>query len=460
MLLKSDGDVAIAGDVDAALREIAIATPDLVLLDLVMPGRSGLDLLEELAKRGVRAPVIVLTATNTVSAAVQAMKHGAADFVTKPFELEALRIKVRNLIEKHDLQCEVERLRDEVEERQQLGRMVGRSAAMRDIFRAVERIARAEATVLVSGESGTGKELVARAIHDLSPRCAGPFIAVNCGAISSDLIESELFGHEKGAFTGAIDRRIGRIESANKGTLFLDEIGELEPGLQVKLLRALQERTFERVGSSSSISVDVRIVAATNRDLTAEVAAGRFREDLYYRIAVVPVKLPPLRDRREDIRLLAQTFLVRIQASRAGASAGTAAGGATAGRVVAPPKKLSAAALGSLEGYRWPGNVRELENAIEHGLALCDGDTIELKDLPLSVGRSGQAEALREQWRQGERSFDDTVTRFETEILREALESHQWNQTRTANGLGITRRVLKLKMDKLAIESRGGDEAD
>ena len=446
MLLKSDGDVAIAGDVDAALREVAIATPDVVLLDLVMPGRSGLELLEELRERGVRAPVIVLTATNTVSAAVQAMKHGAADFVTKPFELEALRIKVRNLIEKHDLQREVERLRDEVEDRQQLGRMVGRSTAMRDIFRAVERIARAEATVLVSGESGTGKELVARAIHDLSPRKAGPFIAVNCGAIPSELIESELFGHEKGAFTGAIDRRIGRIESAHKGTLFLDEIGELEPAVQVKLLRALQERTFERVGSSSSISVDVRFVAATNRDLNAEVAAGRFREDLYYRVAVVPVKLPPLRDRREDIRLLAQTFLTRIQAIRGSAPETT--------------KKLSAAALGALEGYRWPGNVRELENAIEHGLALCESDTIELKDLPLSVGRTGQAEALREQWRQGERSFDDTVTRFETEILREALESHQWNQTRTATGLGITRRVLKLKMDKLGIESRGGDDGD
>ena len=446
MLFKSDGDVAIAGDVDAALREVAIATPDVVLLDLVMPGRSGLELLEELRERGVRAPVIVLTATNTVSAAVQAMKHGAADFVTKPFELEALRIKVRNLIEKHDLQREVERLRDEVEDRQQLGRMVGRSTAMRDIFRAVERIARAEATVLVSGESGTGKELVARAIHDLSPRKAGPFIAVNCGAIPSELIESELFGHEKGAFTGAIDRRIGRIESAHKGTLFLDEIGELEPAVQVKLLRALQERTFERVGSSSSISVDVRFVAATNRDLNAEVAAGRFREDLYYRVAVVPVKLPPLRDRREDIRLLAQTFLTRIQTIRGSAPETT--------------KKLSAAALGALEGYRWPGNVRELENAIEHGLALCESDTIELIDLPLSVGRTGQAEALREQWRQGERSFDDTVTRFETEILREALESHQWNQTRTATGLGITRRVLKLKMDKLGIESRGGDEGD
>ena len=438
MLLKSEGDVTIAGDVDAALREVALATPDLVLLDLVMPGRSGLELLAELSERGVRAPVIVLTATNTVNAAVEAMKRGAADFITKPFELDALRIKVRRLIEKRELEEEVERLRDEVEDRQQLGGMVGRSDIMRAIFRTVERIAKAEATVLVSGESGTGKELVARAIHDLSSRSEGPFIAVNCGAIPRELIESELFGHEKGAFTGATDRRIGRLESADGGTLFLDEIGELDPATQVKLLRALQERNFERVGSNATISVDLRIVTATNRDLAKEVAEGNFREDLYYRVNVVPVELPPLRERREDIRLLAHTFL-----ARAGAE-----------------KKLTPAALGSLEGYNWPGNVRELENAIEHGLALCDGDMIDQQDLPISIGRTGQAEALREQWRQGERSFEETVVRFETEILRESLESHHWNQTRTANALGITRRVLKLKMDKLGIEDPDGSSTD
>ena len=435
MLLKSEGDVAIAGDVDAALREVALATPDLILLDLVMPGRSGLDLLAELSERGVRAPVIVLTATNTVNAAVEAMKRGAADFVTKPFELDALRIKVRNLLEKRELEEEVERLRDEVEDRQQFAGMIGRSDVMRAIFRNIERVARAEATVLISGESGTGKELVARAIHDLSSRSGGPFVAVNCGAIPRELIESELFGHEKGAFTGATERRIGRIESANGGTLFLDEIGELDPQVQVKLLRALQERAFERVGSSTTLTVDLRIVAATNRDLAREVAEGNFREDLYYRVNVVPIVLPPLRERREDIRPLAESFLAR---------AGTG-------------KRLTPAALGSLEGYSWPGNVRELENAIEHGLALSEGDTIDQQDLPISVGRTGQAEALREQWRQGERSFEETVVRFETEILREALENHHWNQTRTANALGITRRVLKLKMDKLGIEDPNGE---
>jgi DNA-binding NtrC family response regulator len=434
MLLKSEGEIHIAGDAEAALREVALQTPDLVLVDLVMPGRSGLDLLADLSERGVRAPIIVLTATNTVNAAVEAMKRGAADFITKPFELDALRIKVRNLLETGELVREVERLRDEVEDRQQLCGLVGRSDVMRVIFRTVERIAKAEATVLVSGESGTGKELVAQAIHELSGRSEGPFVAVNCGAIPRELIESELFGHEKGAFTGATDRRIGRIESADKGTLFLDEIGELDPAVQVKLLRALQERTFERVGSSSSITVDVRIVTATNRDLAQEVANGNFREDLYYRINVVPVALPPLRERREDIRLLAETFVTRAD----------------------PTKKLTRTAIASLEGYSWPGNVRELQNAIEHGMALCEGDTIDLADLPISIGRTGQAEALREQWRQGEHGFEETVKRFETEILREALESHLWNQTRTANALGITRRVLKLKMDKLGIDAPDG----
>ncbi len=439
MLLRSEGDISIAGDVESALREVSDSTPDLVLLDLVMPRRSGLELLAELNERGVRAPVIVLTATNTVNAAVEAMKRGASDFITKPFELDALRIKVRNLLEQRELVREVERLRDEVDDRQQLCGLVGRSDAMRAIFRIVERIADAQATVLIVGESGTGKELVAHAIHDLSERASGPFIAVNCGAIPRELIESELFGHEKGAFTGATDRRIGRIESADRGTLVLDEIGELDPTAQVKLLRALQERSFERVGSSKSITVDVRIVAATNLDLDQQVAAGKFREDLFYRVNVVPVALPPLRERREDIRLLAETFLARASTL----------------------KKLTASALAALEGYNWPGNVRELQNALEHGQAFCDGDTIDRQDLPISVGRTGQAEALREQWRQGERGYEETVMQFETEILRESLESNLWNQTRTANALDITRRVLKLKMDKLGIiPPDGSREAD
>ncbi len=438
MILKGECEVHTAEDVDSALRTIAELSPDLVLLDVVMPGRNGLELLGELRARELETPVIVLTASNTVSIAVQAMKLGAADFITKPFEVDALRIKVRQLLDRRQLEQEVLRLRDEVSERQQLGSLVGRSPVMREVFRTVERIARAEATVLISGESGTGKELVARAIHDLGRHADGPFVAVNCGAIPRELIESELFGHERGAFTGATDLRIGRFEAAAGGTLLLDEIGELEPSVQVKLLRALQERVVERLGSSASIGFDARVVAATNRDLEQEVAAGRFRSDLYYRVNVVPIHVPPLRERREDVALLANTFIGRM-AERRGEAAGQSI-------------RLSRAALAALEGYAWPGNVRELENAIEHGLALCETGGIELEHLPIAIRRTGRAEALREDWRQGRLTFEDALSRFETEILREALERADWNQTRAASNLSITRRVLKLKMDRFGIE--------
>jgi len=446
MLLKSTCEVATADGVDAALAAIAETPPDLILLDVMMPGRNGLELLAELAERSSSVPVVVLTATNTVAVAVDAMKLGAKDFVTKPFELDALRIKVRQLLEHRALEEEVVRLREEVEDRQTLGDMVGRSPAMRSVFRDIERIARTRATVLLTGESGTGKELAARAIHSLSPRAEGPFVAVNCGAIARDLVESELFGHERGAFTGAHERRIGRFEAAHGGTLLLDEIGELEPDVQVKLLRALQERVIERVGSSESIAVDVRVVAATHRDLQADVEQGRFRQDLFYRINVVPLALPALRERREDIALLAQTFLERGLAELRADGRGPA--GAPEGEV----PRLSRPVTAALEAYPWPGNVRELENAIEHGLALCEGRTLELSHLPDAIHRAGGDEALREDWRQGRISFEDAVARFEETMLREALEQSDWNQTRAATALGLTRRVLKIKMDKLAIE--------
>ncbi len=438
MLLKREYAVDTAESVDTALQAVTESVPDLILLDVVMPGRSGLDLLPELRELALEIPVIVLTATNTVAVAVEAMKLGAADFVTKPFELEALRLKVAQILERRVLEREVVRLRDEVRQRQRLGSMVGRSPAIQEVFRTIERLAKASATVLISGESGTGKELAARAIHDLSPRSGEPFVPVNCGAIPRDLIETELFGHEKGAFTGASEQRIGRFEAASGGTLFLDEIGELESSLQVKLLRALQERVIERVGSAAAIPIDVRVLAATNRDLEAEVAAGRFRSDLYYRVNVVPLVLPPLRERREDIELLAEAFLTRANASESDQAARL---------------KLSDPAHRALLEYGWPGNVRELENAIEHGVTMTDGDTIEVAQLPLSVRRSGRAEALREEWRRGDLDFEQLVASFESEILREALEREDWNQTRTASSLGITRRILKLKMDRLAIDS-------
>ena len=437
MLFKRECQVDTAEDVDSALRAVARSEPDLVLLDVVMPGRSGLELIGELRERGVQTPVIVLTATNTVSVAVEAMKLGAADFVTKPFELEALRLKVRQLLEHRRLEVEVVRLRDEVRERNRFGGIVGRSPVMQDVFRTVERLAASQVTVLITGESGTGKELAARAIHEQGALAAGPFVAVNCGAIAPNLIESELFGHERGAFTGAKEQRIGRFEKASGGTLFLDEIGDLPADMQVKLLRALQEREVERVGSSNPTPVEVRVLTATHRDLEEDVRNGLFRADLFYRINVVPMRMPPLRERREDIPLLAEAFLL-AGAERAGAE---------------QPTRLTDRARAALQEYTWPGNVRELQNAIEHGLALSVEGEIDLASLPLPIRRSGQAESLRDEWRQGRLDFDQVVARFETEILREALEQNDWNQTRAADSLAITRRVLKLKMDRFGIES-------
>jgi DNA-binding NtrC family response regulator len=442
MLLKQECEVTTAGDLDGALAAIDREAPDLVVIDLLMPGRNGMELLGELEERGLQIPVIVLTATKAVATAVEAMKRGAADYVTKPFEPEALRLKVRSLLARGELEEEVVRLRAEVSGRQQVGGMIGKSAVMQDVFRAVERVAPSRAGVLITGESGTGKELAARAIHQLSPRKDGPYVAVNCGAIPHDLIESELFGHERGAFTDAVEQRIGRFELADGGTLLLDEVGELAPNVQVKLLRVLQERHIERVGGSKAIDVDVRILAATNRDLAADVEAGRFRADLFYRINVVPLRMPALRERREDIRLIAEAYLAR-SAEETGRKA-----------------SFAPATLVAMETYSWPGNVRELENAIEHGLALCDGGVIEVADLPEDIVRSGLTESLRDDWRAGRVGFEETVSRFERELLREALERTEWNQTRAAADLGITRRVLKLKMDKFGLTGGPADRKE
>ncbi len=440
MLLKEDCEVVTAGNADEALAAVDAATPDLVILDLVMPGRSGLEVLSELGKRGVPAPVIVLTATKTVTTAVEAMKRGAADYVTKPFEVDALRIKVRRLLEQGALEREVARLRDEVARRQQLGGLIGRSAPMQELFRSIERVAQSKASVLIRGESGTGKELVAQAIHQLSPRRAGPFVAVNCAAIPDTLLESELFGHERGAFTDARDQRIGRFEAAAGGTLFLDEIGEIAPAVQAKLLRALQERVIERLGGTAPIEVDVRIVAATNRDLEASIEAGSFRSDLYYRINVVPLAIPPLRGRREDIPLLVDHTLARMAAEGA-----------------RPVEGLSPEAMELLQNYAWPGNVRELENAIERAVALSDRLVLDPVDLPEAVVDGARVSTLRDQVRAGRLGFEEAVVRFESELLREALEASDWNQTRAAEQLGITRRQLKLKMDRYGLAQPGSD---
>jgi DNA-binding NtrC family response regulator len=436
LLLKDEHDVATASSVDEALAALDAGPADVILLDLVMPGRSGLDLLRELAERGDGPPVVVVSATRAIPPAVEAMKLGAVDFVTKPFEVDALRIKVRQILEHRALEQEVVRLRDEVAGRSRLGRLIGRSEGMRAVYRTVERVAASRANVLITGESGTGKELVARAVHELGPRRGAPFVVVNCAAIPETLIESELFGHEKGAFTDARERRIGRFEAAQGGTLFLDEIGELPLGVQAKLLRALQDRSIDRVGSTQPIPVDVRVVCATHRDLEQEVANGRFRADLYYRIHVVPIALPPLRERREDVRLLAESFLAR---ARAEADRG--------------PTRIGPAALAALERHAWPGNVRELENAIERAVALADGEVLELADLPDEVQLAARGDLLREEVRSGRLDLDTAVARFETDLIREALARTRGNQTRAAEQLGITRRVLKLKMDRYEIAS-------
>jgi DNA-binding NtrC family response regulator len=442
MLLKDEFDVTPAGDVDTALALLDERPADAVLLDLVMPGRTGIDFLRELAERDDAPPVLVLSATRTVATAVEAMKLGAADFVTKPFEIDALRIKVRQLFERRALEQEVVRLRDEVAGKSRLGRLIGQSEVMRSVFRTIERVATARSNVLITGESGTGKELVARAIHDLGPRRDRPFVVVNCAAIPGTLMESELFGHEKGSFTGAHERRIGRFEAAHGGTLFLDEIGEMEQPLQTKLLRALQERSIERVGSTQPIAVDVRVVAATNRDLEREVAENRFRSDLFYRLHVVPIVMPTLRERREDVRLLAEAFLAR---SRDEAGRG--------------PRRFEPETLTALERYAWPGNVRQLENAIERAVTLCDGDSIAPADLPQEVQVASRTELLRDEVRAGRVDLESAVGRFESELIREALERSEGNQTRAAEQLGITRRVLKLKMDRYGIGAAAGEDA-
>jgi len=441
MLLKSDFDVTPVGDVDAALAALDEHPVDAVLLDLVMPGRTGLDFLRELTERSEPPPVLVLSATRTVATAVEAMKLGAADFVTKPFEIDALRIKLRHILERRALEQEVERLRDQVAGRSRLGRLIGGSEVMRSVYRTIERVAESRSTVLITGESGTGKELVARAIHDLGPRRDERYVVVNCAAIPDTLMESELFGHERGAFTGATDRRVGKFEAAHGGTIFLDEIGELAAPVQAKLLRALQDRTIERLGSTQPIPVDVRVLAATNRDLEREVAAGRFRADLYYRVHVVPITLPPLRARREDVKLLAEAFVER-----------------TRGESGRGPQRLAPDAIAALERYAWPGNVRELENAIERAMTLGAGEAIEVGDLPDEIQLASRSESLHDAVRSGHLDLEGAVARLEGELIREALARTEANQTRAAEMLGITRRLLKLKMDRHGIAATS-DEA-
>jgi len=444
LLLKSNFDVHTAADGNAALSMFETVKPDLMLLDVVMPEMGGLDTLRQMAERGHCTPVIMLTGSSTVKTAVQAMQLGARDYINKPFDIEELTSAIVRTLEhvssspggaKPEADSFVSRSQSLPEG--DFGPLVGRSPAMLELYAKVKQVAVRDTTVLITGESGTGKELIARRIHDISPRAKGPFVAINCAAIPETLIESELFGHEKGAFTHAVEKRLGHFELADGGTLFLDEIGELSLAVQVKMLRFLQEHEFFRVGRSKPIKVDVRIVTATNRQLEDLIREGRFRQDLFYRINVINIGVPPLRDRFEDIPYLTTEFLKRFSTQYANRNL-----------------TISEPAIAALIEYHWPGNVRELENTLESLIALNPRDEVQLEDLPRKLREHNGAGALKTQVIESGAKFDDAERAFESEIILKALRKTNYVQTRAAELLGISRRILKYKMDKLGIAER------
>ena len=435
MVLKEGYEPFAVGSSGEALETLAATSVDVVLLDIVMPGMDGLQLLEELRVRFPNLPIVMLTATKTVKTAVGAMKLGAFDYITKPFDVDELRVILDKATERAELVREVEELRSEVGRRYQLDNIIGRSARMQEVFKTVETVAKLRTTVLITGESGTGKELIAKAIHYQSPRGRRPLVTLNCAAIPETLLESELFGHEKGSFTDAHQKKLGQFEMAHEGSLFLDEIGEMGPGTQAKLLRVLEHGEFLRVGGTKPVTVDVRIIAATNRDLGAAIKDGTFRPDLFYRLNVVTVHLPPLRERRDDLILLIRHF-AQSKARDMGI----------------PEKTLKPETVDALLRYPWPGNVRELENLLERLLVLCEGPTIAFEDLPDQIRRSEQDPGtIKEQVLEGRKSLGTAVDEFEREIILEALGQTSFNQTRAADMLGTTRRILKYRMDKLGI---------
>ena len=435
--LRKDFDVVTASGGQEALARFDEAPPDAVLLDILMPDTNGIALLEKIRAIDPETAVIMLTAVTSIKTVVEAMRLGADDYITKPFDIGEIKLVIAKALERKALKAEVRRLKSELAERFRFDRLVGRSKSMRAVYETIEQVADRKTTVLIRGESGTGKELVARAIHYTGARRDKPFVVVNCAAIPATLIESELFGHEKGAFTDARDRRIGRFEAADGGTLFLDEIGELAPGVQATLLRVLQEREFQRVGGTTPVRVDVRVVAATNRDLEQDIANGTFRKDLYYRINVVPLLLPPLRERNEDVPGLVEHFLDKYAESGA-------------------RPKIDAAAIDALVAYAWPGNVRELENTIERLVALGPPEGQILPEhLPRNVVEEGRLQRLRADVLAGRIDFEQAVQEFERDLIAEGLARAGGIQTRAAEILGISRRILKYKMDRAGVVGRG-----
>jgi two-component system, NtrC family, response regulator AtoC len=428
--LEEEFDVYTAGNVDEALTILTADHIDLVLTDLRLGGEDGMTLIEKILQRP-RPPICMLmTAYGSIATAVEAMKRGAYDFVTKPINIDELGLKIARAIKGRQTEQENVQLRQQVDKRFGLESLIGESRAMHEIFDTVHQVAPSRATVLLVGESGTGKELIAHAIHNLSNRNKTRFIAFNCAAFAPQLIESELFGHERGAFTGAAERRIGRFEQAAGGTLFLDEIGEIDSNVQVKLLRALDPGVFERVGGNQSIRADVRLIAATNRDLASLVREGKFREDLYYRLNVVQIRVPPLRERKEDIPLLANTFLKEICERD--------------GKAFRP---LSPEAMEALLAYDWPGNVRELKGAIDSGVTLATGNQITVRDLPVTVRGATGGLALRQGGTQDLVNIHDNEVR----LIMRALDESGGNRTEAAKKLGISRRTLHRRLKELQL---------
>ena len=430
-LLKQEGySVDLAEDGVAALRCFEAHPADVVVTDLKMPNMDGMELLKKLRERDRDVPVIVCTAFGDLATAVRAMREGAEDFLTKPIDFDALAVIVERARERREVKVEAENLRRQLRERDGDGLkgLIGASPAMQKVYRIARQVAGSRATVLLTGESGTGKGELARAIHELSPRAKQPFVSLHCEALAESLLESELFGHEKGSFTGADKRRLGRFEQANGGTLFLDEVGEIPLGTQTKLLRVLQERTFERVGGNESIHVDVRLVAATNRDLAADVSAGRFREDLFYRLNVVPIELPPLRLRGGDMLALANHFLRRFTQENHK-------------RVDGFTEKARTKML----NYKWPGNVRALENAVERAVVLCEGDLIDEDDLPFENERETVG---------APRVPGATMAEIEKHAILATLDAVDGSTSKAAEILDISARTIQYRLNEYGVAER------
>ncbi len=423
-----------AASADEAIQKLTDERPDVVLLDIMMPGADGLAVLKQLRSIHPDCQVIMLTGLNTARTAFAARGTGAFDYVTKPFDVEELRLRVEHAVEKVQLSRELERLKEEVGRKYGIDNIVGKSKQIIDIFKAVSMVAAKKSTVLITGESGTGKELIARAIHYNSDRRSKPFVVVNCAALPDTLIESELFGYERGAFTNASQKKVGRFELAHSGTLLLDEIGELNLGTQAKFLRAIEQETFTRLGGTDEIKVDVRVIAASNRDLEQMAKNATFRADLFYRLNVVSLFLPALRERREDIPLLLDFFL-RLKAQEHSMAA----------------KILSPEVIDFFTLYNWPGNIRELENLIERLTILTPHETVTLRDLPVSMRSMDQTATLKEDVLSGSRPLSDAVDEFERELIMKALQRTGFNQTKAAALLGTSRRILKYRIEKLKI---------